>query len=158
MLTLIPKHWYSWDFRLQDETGVAAAEVILSCWRERGSIIAAGEEYRVVRRGMTGPFVLELGNVEVARAFKVSAFRQEFTVSCHGINYTLKRLSWWRSKFGVFVAGDQVGAITPETWWSRRARVTLPSMRVPVQAFFVWLAALMWKRDSDAGAVGSPGS
>jgi hypothetical protein len=156
MLKLIPKHWYSWDFRLEDATG-PVAEVILSSWRERGSIAVGGVQHRISREGLTGPFILEMSGKEAARARKPSAFRQKFTLTHNGVEYALERVSWWRREFAVFSGGRRVGTIAPESWVARRAVVKLPeTMPVWLQAFVVWLTALMWKRDADAAATGAP--
>ncbi len=157
MLKLIPKHWFAWDFRLEDATGLAA-EVILSSWRERGAIAIAGVQHRVSRDGLTGPFVLEMAGRQAALAVKPSAFRQNFTITHDGAEYTLERISWWRREFGVFSGGRRLGTIAPESWLTRRAIVNLPeTMPVWLQAFFAWLTALMWKRDADAATGAPPG-
>jgi hypothetical protein len=88
MLKLIPKRWFSWDFRLEDASGVAA-EVILSSWRERGSIAIGGVRHKVSRHGLTGPFVLEMAGREAARAVKPSVWRHTFTITHDGSEYTL---------------------------------------------------------------------
>jgi len=153
----VPKHWFSWDFWLEDAAGGRPGDVNLSWWRERGSLTAAGIEYRVSRRGLTGPFVLEAPGREMARAIKVSALRQDFTVSDGSADYTLKRISWWRREFGIFEGSRRIGRIAPSSWMTRRALVTLPeTMPLSLQAYFVWLAVLMWKRDSDAAAAAAP--
>ena len=156
MLKLIPKHWFSWDFRLEDATGLAA-EVILSSWRERGSIAVGGVRHKISREGLTGPFILEIAGNEAARAVKPSAFRQRFTITHGGAEYRLERISSWRREFGVFSGARRVGTITPESWLARRAVVDLPeTMPMSLRAFFVWLTALMWKRDAAAAAASVP--
>jgi len=154
MLKVVPKHWFSWDFRLQDPVGMPWGEVGLSSWRERGSVTVGGQQYKVSRQGFVGPFVLEGPNGELAKAVKVSAFKREFTVGVEGHEYRLKQLSSWRREFGLFTADARVGAVTPESWLNRRAEVVLPDdMPGFARAFVVWLTLLMWKRDFDAGAV-----
>jgi hypothetical protein len=129
-------------------------EVGLSSWRERGSVTVGGQQYKVSRQGFVGPFVLEGPNGELAKAVKVSAFKQEFTLRVEGREYTLRQLSSWRREFGLFAADARVGSVIPESWLNRRAEVMLPDdMPGCASAFVVWLTLLMWKRDSDAGAV-----
>ena len=60
MLKAVPKHWFSWDFRLDDAVAVPWGEVTLSSWRERGP------------------------NGELAKAVKVSAFKREFRLAVDG--------------------------------------------------------------------------
>jgi hypothetical protein len=154
MLTLVPKHWFSWDFRLNDSVGMPWGEVALSSWRERGSVTVGGQRYKVSREGWLGPFVLTGPSGELARAVKDSAFRSAFTLTVDGRTYGLRRLSVWRREFGLFAGDTRLGSMAPESWLTRRARVDLPEdLPGPARAFTVWLTLLMWRRDSDAGAV-----
>ena len=154
MMTLVPKHWFSWDFRLKDSVGMPWGEIGLSSWRERGSVTVGDQQYKVSRQGLLGPFVLGGPSGELARAVKESAFRQEFTLTVEGRAYTLKRLSAWRREFALCVGDTRLGSVAPEGWLNRRAQVSLPEdMPGWARAFVVWLTLLMWKRDSEAGAV-----
>jgi hypothetical protein len=153
MLKAIPKRWLSWDFAVEDAVGMPWGEVSLSFWRERGSVTAGGQQYRVSRQGFVGPFVLEGPDGELAHAVKVSPFKQEFTLSAERRDYVLRKLSWWSREFGLFSGDTQVGSLAPESWLSRRARVDLPEdMTGWLRAFVTWLTLLMWKRDSEAAA------
>ena len=108
------------------------------------------------RQGVLGPFLLEGPSGELARAVKVSAFRQQFTLTVGEREYTLRRLSWWRREFGLFYGGASVGSVAPESWFSRRAQVFLPEdLPGGVRAFVVWLTVLMWKRDAETAASSS---
>jgi hypothetical protein len=152
-MTLVPKHWCSWDFSLKDAFGLSWGEIGLSSWRERGSVTVGDQLYKVSRQGLVGPFVLRGPSDELARAVKASAFRQEFTLTVEGRAYTLKRLSAWRREFALCVGDSRVGSVAPESWLTRRAQVNLPEeMPGWARAFVVWLTLLMWKRDSDAGS------
>lgn len=158
MMTLVPKHWFSWDFALRDSVGMPWGEVGLSSWRERGTVAVGGQPYKVARSGMLGPFVLTGPSGARAAAIKESAFGQEFTLSVEERTYVLKRLSVWRREFGLFADGVRVGSIAPEAWFSRRARIDLPD-QMPGwgRAFVVWLTLLLWKRDSDSSSVAAGG-
>ncbi len=152
-MTIVPRHWFSWDFSLKDSVGMPWGEIGLSSWRERGSVTVGDQRYEVRRRGLVGPFVVGGASNELARAVKESAFRQVFTLTVEGRAYTLKRLSAWRREFALCVGDSRVGSVVPERWWTRRAEVNLPDdMPGWARAFVVWLTLLMWKRDSDAGA------
>jgi hypothetical protein len=144
MMTLVPKHWFSWDFVLSDSVGKPYGDIALSSWRERGSVRVDEQEYRVSREGLLGPFVLTSPNGELARAVKESAFKQKFTLSVEGRPYTLKRLSGWRREFGLFEGDTHLGSVAPEGWLTRRARVELPD-DLPgwARAFVVWLTLLI---------------
>jgi len=153
MLKVVPKSWLSWDFAVEDAVGMPWGEVGLSSWRERGSVSVGGQQFGVARQGLVGPFVLQGPAGPVAEASKPSAFKREFTLSFGGQECVLKQLSWWRREFGLLRGDVQVGSITPESWWSRRAEAMLPEdMPTEVRAFIVWLTLLMWKRDSNSGA------
>ena len=67
MLTAVPKSWFSWDFWLQDPAGKMVAEVRLSSWRERGSVVVAGTTYKIFRKSLLGPFVMEAPDGSVLR-------------------------------------------------------------------------------------------
>jgi hypothetical protein len=38
MLNAIPKAWFSWKFSLEEGDGTPVADLLLSSWRERGSV------------------------------------------------------------------------------------------------------------------------
>jgi hypothetical protein len=153
-MTVVPRHWFSWNFRVMDSVGMPWAEIGLSSWRERGSVSVENRQYRVTREGLTGPFVLLGASGESARASKASVFKQEFTLAIGGRDYTLKKSSWWGREFALWDGATRVGSVVPAHWLSRRALVDLPEdLPAWARAFVVWLTLLMWKRDSDAGAV-----
>jgi len=156
MLKLVPKHWFSWEFRLVDPVGMPWGEIALSSWRDRGSIAVGNQQYRVSRQGLLGPFVLEGPRGELAKAVKRSAFRQEFALAVEGREYTIKRLSAWRREVTLLNGDVRMGSVAPGSWFTRRADVMLPEdMPAWVRAFVVWLTLLMWKRDSNVAAAGS---
>jgi hypothetical protein len=153
MLTVVPKHWYSWDFTVLDPVGTPWGEVTLSSWRERGSVAVGADRHKVSRQGLTGPFVLEGPSGEIARAVKVSAFKREFALRVAEQGFTLKQVSWWRREFALLEGGAVVGSMAPVSWLSRRGQVRLPDDMAPeVCAFVLWLILLMWKRDADAAS------
>jgi hypothetical protein len=153
MLTVIPSHWFSWDFRLEDASGVPWGHAAVSAWRERGSVAVGDQQFRVSRDGLAGPFVVVGPNGESANAEKASMFKQEFRVHVGGEEYTLRRVSWWQREFALTRGGARVGTIAAVSWFSRRATAQLPDdMPAWACAFAVWLTVLMWKRDSDATA------
>ena len=84
MLRIAPKHWYSWDFEVtQDSEHIADIDV--SWWREKAEITIQGTSYNVYRQGlMSGAFVLESKDSELARAVKPSSLRRSFTLEYAG--------------------------------------------------------------------------
>jgi hypothetical protein len=56
----------------------------------------------------------------------------------------------------LLVDEREVGEIAPASLWSRRATARFPdTLALPMQVFLLWLAVLLWKRDSDAAAASS---
>jgi hypothetical protein len=152
MLAIEKQHWYSWDFTVS-QAGRRIAEVGLS-WRERGRLTVNGLAYTVRRQSAFGEFHLESpGGGAVAVAAKPSFFRRVFVVTAGAHTWTVKRQSPWSRRIQVLEGDREVGHVTRGNWWSYRASATLPdTMPVAVQVFCVWLAALIWKRETDAHA------
>jgi hypothetical protein len=161
MLTAIPTRWFSWDCTLQGPNGEEVGRVLLSSWREGGSLVVDGVPYAIGRDGGRSRFVMESPDgAQVAGAVKPSAWRRQFVVTHGEQRYVLKAISSFRRQLGLFAEGERsVGQITPESSFSRRARVELSDeVPRPLQAFVVWLALLLWKRDADVAALAAAGS
>ena len=48
---------------------------------------------------------------------------------------------------------EEVGKISPDGIFTRRATVNLPeTLPLPVRVFLVWLTLILWKRDSDSSS------
>jgi hypothetical protein len=156
MLKAIPKHWFSWDFTISEaSSSQALAEITVSWWREKGVLTVQGTSYRVYREGLgRGAFILESGASVLARAEKPSALRRSFIIEQSGTQYTLCAKSVFRRELLLLNDSTQVGSISPEGVFTRRASVALPEeLPLVVQVFIVWLAVILWKRESDsAGA------
>jgi hypothetical protein len=160
MLTAVPTRWFSWDFTVTDGARTVAT-IDVSWWREHGTLTVAGVDHRVSReRMLSGDFILEAAGAEVARASKPSAFRSLFIVQHAGRRYTLRRASVLHRRM-LLLAGDRtIGSLSPQGWFTRRAEVDLPSdLPLSVRVFVIWLAVILWKRESDSGtvSVGSSG-
>jgi len=154
MLTAVPKSWFSWDFWLREPVGNAVAELRLSSWRERGSAVVGGITYRIYRKGLLGPFVMEAPDGSlVGSATKPSAFRREFAIADGEHSYVLKAVFAFRRKCGVFRGEQRIGSIEPDSWLGRSATAQFTDEVPPIlQAFLIWLTLLLWKRYSDAAA------
>jgi hypothetical protein len=150
MLELVPKSWASWDFAALYGSQ-AVADIDTSCWREKGVLTIQGASYPVYREGwVSGDFILESAGAVLARARKPSAMRRTFLVEHAGKRYTLRTKSAFGRTFLLQDGSQQIGAISPEGIFTRRAKVDLPeSMPLPVKIFILWLAVLIWKRDSE---------
>ncbi len=157
MLTATPKHWFSWDFVVL-EGSQAVAEIDISWWRERGVLTVSGVDYHVYRQGvMSGDFILERGGLALARAEKPSAFHRSFIVEHQAKRYTLRTRSMFRRAFLLLEGEREIGSVCPEGVFTRRATVVLPAdWPLPVKVFIIWLAVVLWKRES--GSVGAAGA
>ena len=153
MLTAVPKSWFSWDFTVMDGTR-AVGDIDVSCWREKGVITVEGADYRVYREGlMTGDFILASDDKVLVRAKKPSAFRRAFIVEYAGKQYTLRPTSAWGRAFALLDGDRVVGMLSPRGIFTRRAAIELPeTMPLSVRIFIIWLAVIIWKRESDAQA------
>ena len=153
MWSAVPRHWFSWDFVVHDATPKPVAEVRLSSWRERGAIVADGVEHKVSRQGFLGAFVLVKGDSVVASAEKPSAFRESFQIDQEGRRYTLKRRSLWQRALVLYEGEKEIGSLVPIGLFTRRAQIALPDeLPLLLRLFVIWLAMLLWKRDSDVAA------
>lgn len=151
MWIVIPKRWFSWDFDVCDSDSNTVAEIQLSNWRERGTLHVQGVEYRVFRESPLGLFLLERDDSIVASAKKPSALFRFFSLACNDIEYGLRARSPVGREFLLCDGSGSVGRITPQGLFNRRAEVDLPEhLPLPFRAFVVWLALLLWKRDSDS--------
>ena len=150
--TVVPKRWALWDFAVEDDRGQEVGQVRLSAWRERGSVVAGGLEYRISRERAVGTsFVLEGAGSALARAEKTSAFRRAFAIAHRGEEYTLRARSAWRREMVLFDGEVEIGRVAPERAWGRRARADLPEgLPLEVKLFIIWLSLVLWKRQERA--------
>jgi hypothetical protein len=156
MLTAVPKQWFSWDFTVT-EGSQPVANIDISWWREKGLLTVQGADYRVYREGMmSGDFILESAGSVVARAQKPSAFHRAFVIAYEGRRYTLRAESLFRRSFLLLDGDRQIGSLSPDGMFTRRATVDLPpALPLAVRVFVIWLAVILWKRASDGAAGGS---
>ena len=153
MLKVISKSWFSWDYIVTDGAS-PIAEIDVSWWREEGVLTVHGSTYDVYREGLiSGAFLLESDGSILARAEKPSAFRRSFELECGKKIYMLRAASAFRRKF-VLIDGDrEVGEISPDGVFTRRATADLPEdIPLPVKVFIIWLVVILWKRESDSAS------
>jgi hypothetical protein len=157
MLQIEPTGWFSWEFTIV-RSGRTLASLDISWWRDRGELVVDGATYAVVREGLvSSDFRLSTADgATVASATKPSILRRRFEVVHRGRTWTLEPRSAWGRAMTLLTNGRPVGDITPGGIWTRRATATLPEeLSLPVQVFVVWLAVLLWKRESDAAVAAS---
>lgn len=154
MLTLIPKHWFSWDFRVTED-GRDIALIDRDWFRERATLDVDGASYHVRRTSLVhGTFALELDGRVIAEAKKTSAFRRAFeVVTAEGERYELAAVSMFRRRFELLRGGVPVGVVEPVSVFGRTATAKFPTtLSRPLQLFLVFLVLVLWKRASDAAA------
>ena len=149
MLKAIPKEWFLWNFNVMDGTELVA-EIDLSLWRTKGLLTVEGEEYGVYREGLvSGDFILESAGSVLARAVKPSALTRTFFIEHADKHYRLVGKSALSRQFLLLDGPEEIGTLSPEGLFTRRARVDLPEhLPLPVRVFIIWLAVIVWKRDS----------
>ncbi len=130
----------------------AVGNIDISCWREKALLTVQGVDYRVYREGlMSGDFILASGESVLARAKKPSALRRTFIIEHGGRHYTLRAKSAFQRAFELLDGDRVVGSVSPRGIFTRRAAVDLPEdMPLFVKVFIIWLAVILWKRESDA--------
>lgn len=153
MLTAVPKSFFSWDFNIFEGPREIAG-IDMSWWREKGKLSIQDETYEVSREGlMSGVFTLASHKGVLARAEKPSAFVRSFDIESQGQLYHLRAASMFRREFLLFQSSEQVGSISPEGIFTRRASIDLPSeLPLPVVVFITWLAVILWQRDSQSSS------
>jgi hypothetical protein len=153
MLRVTPRSWFSNTYLIAED-GVSVAALDLAVFREAATLLIDREEYRLYREGWaSGDFVLERNGAVVARATKPSAFRNLFEIEYNGQRFTLQRESAWRREFGLYRGEGRIGALAPESTWSRVAQGELPAdLPLAVRAFMIWLMVVIWRRDDSAAA------
>jgi hypothetical protein len=153
MLEAIPANLFSTNFRLQQQNKLLG-EVDTSVWRERGRLELEEATYELYReRKFSGDFLLERNGKVVARATKPSAFQYRFDVLLPNRTLTLRKLSIWSRRFGVFEGEKQIGSIYPVGIFTRRSNIDLPNdWPLATRAFVFWLVFLMWRRQNQAAA------
>ena len=155
-LDLIPHSWWSWNFDVVREES-AIAQIGISCWRENGTVDVAGTAYQVRRTSLLkGTYILEsTDNVRIAQAVRPSLGRRSFAIQ-YGMpsgSCTLQAASFCTRRLVLRDDSHEMGTITPAGSFTRQAQAELPDqMPLAVQVFVLWLAVLLWKRESDAAA------
>lgn len=146
MLIFLSKHFWSSfltrTFWLEDEIGQRVAEIKTRTLTGIPVAVAAGgTKYTVSQRQFFGPLILEHEGVEMARA-EVRDYGREYAIFRGGAEYALRRTSGRACTLSL--GSQEIGAVAPLWWFSRRATVDLPDdMDIASKAFVAWLALLL---------------
>ena len=148
MLKVTPKAW-SFAFSMTDGAESAAQTVDLSWWSDKGELRIPGATYRTYRD--KSAYVLESATGVLARAERAQREFREFVVEHSGRRYTLRAKTAFRRQFLLLDGNTQVGSISPEGLFTRKAAVKLPqALPLFLRLFFVWLAMTLWKHEATA--------
>lgn len=151
-LKVIPKTW-SYTFSVTDGTNPVAQAVDLSWWSDKGELRVQGATY-TARRDKAF-YVLESAVGVVARAEQLRMWSRELVIEHSGHRYMLRVKSAFSRQFLWFEDAAQIGAISPEGLFTRKAAVELPKeFPLFLQVFVIWLVMTLWKHDDAAGALG----
>jgi len=148
---LIPRAWYSSDYRILSE-GVQLTCLKFESGPERSIFTLAGNIYLARKeKWNSSNFFLYLEKTQIIRAEKPNWLSKTISFEHQNRLYTLN------SGFNGFTLnsfGIEVGSIKKPRWFSRAAVASLPEeFPLPVSIFTIWLVLLMWKRDADSDAV-----
>jgi hypothetical protein len=153
VLEAIPTNVFGKTIRLQQKNELVG-EVDISMWRENARLELKEGTYTLSREGFcSGDFLLARDGNVIARATKPRFLQCSFEVDLPTRHLTVRKLSIWNRRFGVFEAGKQVGSVYPQGIVSRRSNIDLPAdLPLPDRIFVFWLAYLVWKRQNGAAA------
>ena len=153
LLEAIPTDLFSSKFRLQQKNELVG-EVDVSMFREKARVELQEGTYTLRREGFCrGDFLLEKDDRVIARAAKTGFFQCSFDVELPNRVLTLRKLSIWNRRFGLFDGDRQIGSVYPAGMFTRRSHIDLPADWPLVNRIFVfWLAFIMWKRQNAAAS------
>ena len=149
MLKVIPKGW-SYAFKVMDNTESVAEAVNLSFWQDKSELRIQGNVYQA-RRDRSS-YVLESTAGVLARAEWPRRWRRELGIEHADHRYTLRAKSPFRGELLLLDGSTQIGSISPEGVFTRKAEVELPQ-KLPlfVKVFIIWLAMTIWKQEDYSG-------
>jgi hypothetical protein len=150
MLKVIPKAWWSYAFSVTDGTKSVAQAVDLSWWDDKGALRVQGANY-TARRDKSS-YVLESAAGVLALAERPRKCFRELVIEHSGHRYTLRAKSAFRRQFLLHEGSRQIGSLSPDGIFTRKAVVELPqALPLILQVFIVWLAMTLWKHEDSEG-------
>jgi hypothetical protein len=107
-----------------------------------------GASFYVRRAGLTRPtFILERAGTPVARATLRRLFTPSLDIRTSDRRLTLRLASPFARKLLLFHGDRQVGSVTPQSPFSRKALLELPEeLSMPERVFLTHLAMVVWNR------------
>jgi hypothetical protein len=143
MLNVIPKTW-SYTFSVMNGTEPVAHAMDLSWWRDKGELRIQDDIYTAHRDESS--YVLESAAGVLARAERPRKWFRELVIEHSGRRYTLCAKSAFRRQLLLLEGCTQIGSISPEGLFTRKAAVKLPqALPLFLQVFIIWLAMTLWE-------------
>jgi hypothetical protein len=108
---------------------------------------------RRVRVANRSSYVLESAAGVLARAEQPSVWFRELVIEHSGHQYALRAKSAFRSQLLLLEGSTQIGSLSPQGLFARKASVELPkAFPLFLQVFIIWLAMTLWKQEDSSGA------
>jgi hypothetical protein len=143
MLKVIPRTW-SYTFSVTDGTRSVALAVDRSWWRDKAELRIQDDLY-TARRDKSA-YLLESATGVLARAEQPRKWRRELVIQHSGSLYMLRAKSAFRRDLVLFEGATQIGSISPDGTFTRKAAVELPQeFPLYLQIFVTWLAMTLWR-------------
>ena len=151
MLTVVSNAW-SYTFSVTDGTESVAQAVDLSWWGNKGELRIRDDIY-TARRDKSS-YLLESAAGVLARAEQPRKWFGELVIEHSGRRYKLRAKSALRRQFLLLEGSRQIGSLSPEGLFTRKAAVELPkAIPLLLQVFIIWLAMSLWQHE-DCSAAG----
>jgi hypothetical protein len=89
--------------------------------------------------------------MKVARTERPRRWRRELVIDHSGRRFTLRAKSAFRREFQLLNGPVQIGFISPEGLFTRRADAEFPNyFPLFLQVFIIWLVMMLWKQEDSA--------
>lgn len=131
-------------------------ELAMKWFGEEGELTVDGVGFELYReRAFSGSFVMARGEEMFAEASKPSAWRSTFEITFGDTTCVMKKKGAFSSKFVLEYRGEEIGRITRKGVFSQVMSVEVPEgWPRALQAFLLWLALIVWRREANAAATG----
>lgn len=151
MLRVEPLHWYSWSFRVvQDDVELTRVEHGLV--RSRGTFVVDGRAYAMRRTHPFGPYMLEEGGREIARATQLGIFDRGYEITFDR-RLTLKRAHLLGRRYVLYHGDLRLGELKPLGLLRRGSVVDFPpDLPLQIRVFLIFLVMNAWRRQRAAAS------
>ena len=151
MLEGVPLGSISDNFQVHED-GRVITELRVSSWLAKAEFDIRGVRYELDREGFfLGDFVLKRDGNVLARAARRNALFERFDFRMFDHCYSLRGLSLWNRRFGLFEGEKQVGTIYPVRAFARHALIDLPAdWPAAIRIFVFWLVLVIWNQETGA--------